>query len=340
MRLRRAIGLSALFVIATQASAQSASPPASAPLPPIRDLAPLVVSGIQPGPGLWKVRKGDHTMWVLGTVSPLPRRMEWESREVEQVIAQSQELIEPPGVRLDTNLGFFGQLALAPKAFGARKNPDGQTLQEVVPPQMYARWLVLKRKYMGSNAGVENYRPILAAMELYKDAIEDVGLRQGGVVWPVVKGIAKRHDVPRTKTTVTVMIEDPKVALKEFRSSRLDDLDCFAKTLERLESDLGTMRERANAWAVGDLDALKALPYTDQNEACIRAAAESDVLRKRTGDIEGQIAARWLGAAEAALAKNQTTFAVLPMRELTRPDGFLARLKAKGYVVEEPVPVE
>ncbi|BDU17488.1 TraB/GumN family protein [Lysobacter auxotrophicus] len=322
----------AAFAIGTA----SAQPAPEVPLPPIRDLETMVVSGIQPGPGLWKVRKGEHTLWILGTVSPLPRRMEWESREVEQAIAQSQELIEPPAVRIDTDLGFFGTLALAPKAFSARKNPDGQTLQEVVPPDMYARWAVLKRKYIGSDRGVESYRPILAAMELYQEAIQDVGLKQGGVVWPVVEKLAKRHKVPRTQTMVTVMIQDPKVALKEFRSARLQDLDCFAKTLDRLESDLGTMRERANAWAVGDLESLKALPYTDQNEACLRAAAESDVLRKRTRDIEGQVAARWLGAAEAALSKNMTTFAVLPMRELTRPDGFVARLKAKGYVVEEP----
>jgi len=331
-------GLFAMVAISGVVPAQPAPPASDASLPPIRDLEPLVVSGIQPGPGLWKVRKGDHTLWVLGTVSPLPRRMEWESREVEQAIAQSQEVIEPPGVRIDTNLGFFGTLALAPKGFAARKNPDGQTLQQVVPPELYARWLVLKGKYIGSDRGVESYRPILAAMELYQEAIEDVGLRQGGVVWPVVEKLAKRHQVPRSETTVTVMIEDPKVALKELRASQLDDLDCFAKTLQRLESDLGTMRERANAWAVGDLESLKALPYTDQNEACVRAAAQSGVLRKRTGDIEAQAATRWLGVAEAALAKNMSTFAVLPMREVTRPEGFLARLKARGYVVEEPVP--
>lgn len=303
---------------------------------PIRDLDTMVVSGVQPGPGLWRVRKGEHTLWILGTVSPLPKRMEWESREVEQVIAQAQEVIEPPGLRIDTDLGFFGTLALAPKAFSARKNPDGQILQQVVPADMYARWAVLKRKYIGSDQGVESYRPILAAMELYQEAIEDVGLKQGGVVWPVVEKLARRHDVPRTQTMVTVMIEDPKVALKEFRSTRLEDLDCFAKTLQRLESDLGAMRERANAWAVGDLESLRALPYTDQNEACIRAATQAGVLRKRAGDIEAQVERRWLGAAEAALAKNAVTFAVLPMRELTRPDGYVARLRVKGYEVEEP----
>ncbi len=323
-----------LTTFAASASAQTVPTP-TADLP-IRDLAPLVVSGVQPGPGLWKVRRGENTLWVLGTVSPLPRRMEWESHDVETVIAQAQEVIEGPGVRIDADIGFFGKLVLAPKAFGARRNPEGQTLQQVVPPEMYARWQVLKRKYMGEDRSVESYRPILAAMELYQAAIKDTGLRQGGVVWPVVERLAKRHDVPRTETVVTVMIQDPKVALQELRESKLEDLDCFAKTLQRLESDLGTMRDRANAWAVGDIDALKALPYTDQNEACLRAAAQSGVLRKRTGDIEAQVAARWIGAAEAALAKNRVTFSVLPMRELLKPDGFVAKLRAKGYAVEEP----
>jgi hypothetical protein len=324
------------LLAAVSASAFAQTPSTSGP--PIRDLAPLVVSGVQPGPGLWKVRRGENTMWVLGTVSPLPRRMEWESRDVEKVIAQSQEVIEGPGVRIDADIGFFGKLVLAPKAFGARKNPDGQTLQQVVPPDMYARWLVLKHKYVGDDRSVESYRPILAAMELYQEAIKDTGLRQGGVVWPVVERLAKRYKVPRTETMVTVMIQDPKVALQELRVSKLEDLDCFSRTLQRLESDLGAMRERANAWAVGDLEALKALPYTDQNEACRRAASQSAVLRKRTGDVEAQAAARWIGAAEAALAKNRVTFAVLPMRELLKPDGYVAKLRAKGYAVEEPQP--
>src|SRR5262245_23988705 len=108
---------SALVLASTAGHAQQT--PAE---PPIRDLPPMVVSGVQPGPGLWKVRKGDHTLWVLGTVSPLPKRIEWESRDVEQVMAQAQEMIGSPGVKIDAKLGVFQQLMLAPKAFGARKN--------------------------------------------------------------------------------------------------------------------------------------------------------------------------------------------------------------------------
>lgn len=329
------IGLAIACAWPAAAQELPAADPAAAQSP-IRDLDTLVVSGVQPGPGMWKVSKGDHTLWVLGTLSPLPKRMQWESRDVEAVIAQAQEVIDPPGLTVDAKLGFFQGLALTPKLLGARKNPDGQTLQQVVPAHMYARWHVLKRKYIGSDSGIEKWRPMFAAMELYGEAIEDNGLRLGGVVSPVLKRATKEHDVPRTSTLVTVMIEDPKVALQEFRESRLDDLDCFGKTMQRLESDLGAMRERANAWAIGDIAALRALPFGDQYEACMRAGTQAGPLRKRAGDLEAQIERSWMAAAEQALTNNAVTFATLPMRELLKPDGYLAKLQAKGYAVEAP----
>lgn len=322
------LGLSIAFA-AVPAAAQ-------APLPPIRDMDTLVVSGVQPGPGMWKISRDDHTLYVLGTLSPLPKRMEWESRDVEDVIAQAQEVIEAPSVSIDGKLGIFQRLLLAPKALSARKNPDGQTLQQVVPADMYARWLVLKRKYMGRDEGVEQWRPMMAALELYDEAMDDSDLKQYGMVSPVVEKMARRHKVPLTTTRVTIVIEDPKVALQEFRESKLDDVDCFGKTMQRLESDLEMMRERANAWAVGDIATLKALPYTDQNEACIKAVSQAAVLRKRAGDIEAKVRERWLDAAELALKNNRVSLAVLPMRELLKPDGYAAQLRARGYSVEEP----
>jgi len=44
----------------------------------------LVVTGEQPGPGLWKVSKGDHVLWVLGTISALPKRMKWLKSSIER----------------------------------------------------------------------------------------------------------------------------------------------------------------------------------------------------------------------------------------------------------------
>lgn len=63
----------------------------------ITDMDAVVVSGVQPGPDMWKVSKAGHVLWVLGVQSPLPRKMQWHSPEVEAAIAQSQEVLNQPG---------------------------------------------------------------------------------------------------------------------------------------------------------------------------------------------------------------------------------------------------
>jgi hypothetical protein len=318
-------------------SALAATAPASADAPPITDLATMVVSGAQPGPGMWKVSKGDHVLWILGTLSPLPKKMEWVSGDVEDVIAQAQEVIWAPTTGVQIKAGIFQGLMLMPKLLGARKNSDGQKLQDVVPADMYARWLPLKAKYIGRNGGIEKWRPIFAAMALWDEAIDDAGLTQSGLITPIVQRVVKQHQIKQTAPTSYLVITDAKAALNEFRASRLDDLDCFDKTLQRLDTDLSAMKLRANAWAVGDIDAIRALPYDDQNEACQRAVMQAGVVHKRTDlDLDTELKRKWFEAAEKALTNNRVTFAMLPMAAALKPDGYLAKLQAKGYLVEAP----
>jgi len=45
-----------------------------------------------------------------------------------------------------------------------------------------------------------------------------------------------------------------------------------------------------------------------------------------------------LTAIERAVNRNETTFAALPMHLLLGKDGVLARLRASGYAIDEPIP--
>lgn len=304
---------------------------------PIRDEAPVVVTGAVPGPGMWKVSRDGHVMHVLGTVSPLPKRMEWIPRDVEKVLAQSGEVVFGPSYVVDTDLGFFGKLSLLPSLIGVRKNPDGKLLRDVVPPESYARWQVLKQRYIGREGDVEKMRPIFAANELYQAAIEDGGLTGKRIVSPVIDAAVKEHKIKSTHPQVKAKLDNPKAALKEFRAESLSDLDCFDKMLRNLETDVGRMTERANAWAVGDIEALRNLPLGDQYQTCQKALMQASVAQKNgLANAEAEVRQAWLSAAEAAIANNTVSFAILPMSELLKPDGYLATLQAKGYVIEAP----
>lgn len=334
MRSNVLVGLLLAWVIVVPATAQGSIPQA---VPPIRDEAPVMVTGALPGPGMWKVSRNGHVMHVLGTVSPLPKRMEWIPRDVENVLAQSGEVVLGPSYVLDTDLGFFGKLSLLPSLIGVRKNPDGKLLRDVVSPEAYARWLALKQRYIGRDGDVEKMRPIFAANELYQAAIEDNGLTGKRIISPVIDAAIKAHDIKSTNPQVKATLRNPKAALKEFRSESLSDVDCFDKMLRNLETDVTRMAERANAWAVGDIEALRNLPLGDQYQTCQDALTQAAVAQKHgLGNVEAEIRQAWMLAAESAIANNVVSFAVLPMSELLKADGYLVALQAKGYVVEAP----
>ena len=297
----------------------------------------MLVTGEQPGPGLWKVTRSDsdHVLWILGTQTPLPKGFTWRAAEVEKILAQSQSVLTDADASL--HIGFFRSLTLLPAVIGAKKNADGKTLHDMLTPELYARWLALKERYIGRDRGVERLRPMLAANELYKKAIRKSGLTTENLAQDVVDYYAKKDKVPVTTPHVKIDLDDPKQAIADFKSTAGDlDVACLERTIARLETDLGAMRARANAWAVGDLEGLKNLPYPDQRAACIAAVSSNPRLAEQFKAAKRQIDIDWLAAAETALVQNASTFALLPIQQLTGADGRLAQLRAKGYSVEDP----
>jgi hypothetical protein len=299
----------------------------------------VLVTGQQPGPGLWKVtRPGDadgHVLWILGNYSPLPKNMTWRSTELESVLATSQELLAP--VSVNASAGPLGGITLLPSLVGVRRNPAGARLQDVVPPDLYARWLPLKARYLGNDDDVEEWRPIFAAQELYRAALKKRDLVPYEGVWPRVQKLARKEKLRITEPGIELKVEKARSAIKEFKTTPLADVECFARTIQRLESDLDLMRDRANAWAVGDVARLRALAPVERASACIGVVLQSSFMQERGyGDLLERVQAAWLAAAEQALARNASTVAVLSIDEILKPDGYVARLRQKGYAIEDP----
>jgi len=333
----RWIVFAAFYALALPAWAQS-SDAAAAPVSSAQDestLETVVVTGEQPGPGLWKVSKDDHVLWILGAQYPLPKDMTWKASEVEQAIAQSQVVIADASAKLD--ISFFHKLTLLPALYGARKNADGAALKDVLPAETYSRWQTLKAKYIGDDSGVERLRPMLAANELYDKALAKSGLARNGMIWNRIRSVAKKDRVRIVEPEASIPLDDPKQTIRDFKDTAGNlDAQCLNATMTRLETDLEAMRARANAWAVGDIDALKNLPAPSQQDACRAAVSSNPRLHEQLDAAIKQVDQTWLAAAENALRNNASSFAVLPMDELLRPDRRLAMLRERGYTVEAP----
>jgi len=332
---------------------------AQAPGEKLQELETVLIVGEQPGPGLWKVSKGDHVMWVLASHQPLPKGMVWRSQKVEARIAESQQVLYGGGVNVSAGIGLLKGITLIPAALKASKIPGGKTLKDVLDPATYAQWLTMRSKYIGKDDDVEKLRPSIALGQLRSAAFRRNGL--GGVsVFDVVGDARKKHKVRRLSTptiTRTLKVDDPRGILKSAQKLDLPDVECFRTGLNQLEADIERAKTLANAWSIGDVATLRRLhrnlPLKEAvKEACgyalmaaLNEGGSKDAAhaRKMMEDLmwhaeqaQRQSQLDWIAAARSALDRNKSTFAVLNLPQVLSPDGHLAKLRELGYQVEEP----
>lgn len=325
-----------LLLGARGVSAETAAPVTAEALP-TRALETVEVVAEVTGPGLWALRRGDSVVWVLGVQSPLPRRFRWESPELDARLAESSLLLAPPRVDI-ARLNRFNAIFLMPSLIRARRDPEGLTLAERVPPEQYQRWLALKQIYFPRKRGTERWRPIIAALELYAEAVEDRRMSYRPQVWNAVERKARRLGVAIERPELSLDVGKPRALVKQFAAQPLDDLVCFERTLDRLESDLDALAERADAWAVGDVAALRHLPFRDQAQACRDALLEAQFAQD-TGldDLPRRLRGLWVDAVESALAQHRSSVAVLDIALLLDPEFDLdGALTARGIEVQAP----
>lgn len=328
-RILRILATVALAAAADRAPAQPPEPAVPAALPG-GELEEIDIAGERPGPRLWKVTRGDHVLWVLGTLSHLPKKMIWRSSEVEAAIARSQQVLAA-GPSVSTGVGPIALVRLYFQWRSTQRNPSRSELKYWLPGPLYARFEALRGRFDPHDSSIEQLRPSFAALRLYEKAVDAADLTGRDEVERAVLRIAARHHVPVERAELTV--EDPSGALKEVSALPPSvEVNCLETTVTRLETDLPMMQERARAWAVGDVDRLRQLSFPDQREACVSALSNAPRIR----ELIARASLEWDRAADAALARAPVSFAMRPIYDLLDPHGPLSRLQAAGAIVEGP----
>jgi uncharacterized protein YbaP (TraB family) len=324
--MRCAVAVAALSVFGMGASVRAQVPEPSAAAP----VAEVVVEGRHEGPRMWIVRRGDHTLWILGTIAPLPKKMVWQPDAVEEVLKHSQEVV-PAWPSYGIGANPITALRVYIEWRRLQKPPDNMPLREALPPVLYARVEALKTRYAPKDNKIENMRPMLAARELLTQVFDASGLALHNEVQQEVLRLAGRAGVRVHQDKLR--IEDPVNVLKDVSATPLtNEVACLDAVVTLLETDIDVMQQRGRAWALGDVDALRALPHTEDRAACVAAVSTSERVKNLVARAQND----WLIAVEDSLARNPGTLAVQSMDRLLGEHGALATLRAQSYAVEGP----
>lgn len=291
----------------------------------------VLVSGERPGPPLWKVRHGDNTLYILAAISPTPKNLQWRSREVEAVLDRATAFVDTTDVVVipDTKkIGLFKTMGVALDFQRLRNNPDGKRLEDVLPPDLYARFMALKTRYAPKDRSLLKLRPVFAAEDLWRAAVARSKLDVGNGISGRVYQMALAKKIKQYPVSVTV--DDPRAALDEFGRIPIEaEIACMRSVLARFDTDLATARERAVAWAEGDVDALRTGARSGTRDACLDSFADTMQVAAKARD------ARWQRLVEA-VENHAVSLAVVDIDELLQSGGFADRLRARGYEVDEP----
>jgi hypothetical protein len=322
----RALGI-ALLLLSAMALASDPITDTSMPDTDESGLAVVLVMGEQPGPGLWKVTSGKHVMWILGEVSPIPRKVKWRSNKFDKLLYNSQELL----------LDFSGYWAATREDMAAyrkaEKLPKGTALKDLIPPQLHARVETTAKIFRIT--GLEELYPFSATNRLVVGSMKTLDL-QGFSARFAAAELGKKRNV---KVTYYAAPEPPfETRLQTWQQN--SNVVCLERVVDVLEDGGIGVKRLANAWSVGDISSLRQLVPTysfsrdgfraDECAAAMRGG-EKQSLEFKTVRIQG-----WLNEAERALRENRSTMAVTLMTDMFAADGYVAALRARGYEVVEP----
>lgn len=285
----------------------------------------IVVTAERAGPGMWHVHSGDANVWILGSISPLPRDITWRSKQVESVLeSTSQVLVQKP---IEISVPRILWMLIADRKY--LMVGGGKKLKDVLPPDLHARFAAQRSKVTDDADKWERYRPIIAAAFLQQAAFHQVNLSMRLDLGAALRLLAKKHGV-RVEEIKVAGVSDMLEALKTMPPAT--ERTCVEASLSTVERGLPRLVARAQAWTSGNVERIASMPELKDVDAC-RNALDAG---KGAVDVIGRVRQTWLENIEKYLQTAGTTIAVVNLDLLLERGGLLDLLRAKGYEIDEP----
>jgi uncharacterized protein YbaP (TraB family) len=283
----------------------------------------LTVTGERTGPGMWHVHRGAANLWILGSMSPLPKGITWRSKQLEQVLDSTNQVV----VSKPFEIGIVRVLWLLITERDLLMVRGGKRLKDVMPPDLHARFAVQRAKYTADSDKWERYRPIIASAFLQQAAFHKAGLSTRLDLGAAVRKLAKSHHV-RVEELKIAGVHDVLDALKTMPPAT--ESACVEASLVTIERDLPRLVERAQAWATGNVERIQALHEPPEVDSCRAALDEGS----GPGELIALVRRTWLDGMEKYLQGGGVTVAVVNMDLLLEKGGLLDELRAKGYDID------
>ena len=313
-RTLRVLAIAGLLVL-------TAAAPDTAPIQDWSNIETVVVTPQAAGPALWHIATPNSEIWILPTVSPIPKDLAWDSKFVADEIKGSKVLLLPPR----GHVGFFEGLWFYTWHMDTLEQPDGKTLEATLPEPLKARFVAARTRIGKDEDRYGKYLGGVAAIMLESDYWNYAKLTFKEPQ-QTLESIATHNHVPARETAVYPAMD---VIHDIPRMSAAAHLACLDYALKDIDTASAHAAAAARAWATGDVAGIKANYLETRLDDCLQQNSAYRVLSDTANrDMTNAIL--------EALKKPGKSFAVMPMGFFLRKGGVLERLEAAGLTVSGP----
>lgn len=289
----------------------AAAPPPAAALAqdaaaPVRAVAPARGTG----PALWVVRDADSVLYLFGTMHLLRPTTAWGSDRIDRAFASASQLILEVAAPAD-------QSVLMPLIRQHGLSPD-RPLTELLTSEEQAALDVVARTIGSSAENMAPMRPWLAGVTVQSASILRAGYAADSGVEPILKARAGARGMAVSG------FETPDEQIRMLAGFPEEGQVAFLRrALETFDSAPTDVDLMVEAWAAGDVDALRAVVVDP-----LRATPllyDALLVRRNT---------RWADQIQTLLEGSGTVFIAVGAMHLAGDDSVQAILGRRGVPVE------
>ena len=277
----------------------------------------VVISAKASGRAMWRLRRGESEVIVIGVLPSFPKKQTWRTRRIENALNGANGLMVPQAVKATTG----DMLSL----MSSKGLPEKRTLKEVLPTDLYARYTATAARAGISVKDFERDKPVWAGARLRREVLERRGVT-GDEPTDTITRLARRQGVsvkPFGRYKLKPVLKDVNAM------SMAAQTNCMRRTLDNIDFVLDKLPASANAWSTGDMSTVLGNYRGSALADCLEGSGKGSAL------IEQSVSDTAF-AINAALSRPGKTIAVVPLSPWLRKGGALDRLRARGVSVTSP----
>lgn len=277
----------------------------------------VVVSAKASGPAVWRLRRGNSEVIVIGVLPVFPKSQAWRTRRIESAIKGARALITPPV----SKAGMGDMVGM----MSAKNLPNKKKLKDSLPPDLNARYEATAARAGISIKDFARDKPVWAGARLRREVLEKRGLSADEPMQTIVR-LARRHNVSvkaAGKYKITPILKDVN-AMNEDAGEY-----CLQRTLDDIDFDIDRLPKTAAAWSLGDTRTVLANYRGSALMDCLEGSGKGAAVMERS-------VVDAVEAIDDALQDGGKTVAIVQLAPLLRKGGALDRLRARGVVITSP----